>query len=129
MKKIVSLGLPAFCLCACVDMVSSPQGTISTNGFIECQEVTDDPKICSVYMDCLTRDAASKISTKGNSSRVVSSIIPYDKNDYNKSTSISQMRSNAERSGPEAVRMFNVIYTIRQQCLVETGLRDKISDD
>lgn len=85
-------------------------------------------RACSKLDECMfdaTRATALNLTT---SWRTYDKIVPRKEVIDRQPFDMSVLGSRAEQAGPEARAMFATMVKIREQCLVETGLRELVSD-
>ncbi len=117
--------------CNLVTVGAIPVNLFSNNLLTECSIKLDADPLggpeCMELNRCADNLARGTGLYQSRNWQMIKRIIP--DTGYPNYNTVSEMRFNAQQTGPRAVELFNTIYEIRNQCLIETGLRGRINDN
>lgn len=111
---------------------AAPDADLTTNFRYECSRSFDfskdseaDNGKCDILEVCIRENMRNTVLATYEPWPLIEKIKPYSSGIY---VPVSEMRVNAKDAGPEAMELFDLIYDIRQQCLIEAGLEGIIQD-
>lgn len=121
-------------LSACVanGFLAPPHERFGANVQTDCQEKMaragyEPPfRLCEKVRSCVSDKGITTILGQSSSWRIYDTIVLED--DW-PMLPIAAMRQRAKDAGPESAEMFELIYSIRDECLIQNGIRNVVTDE